>query len=173
MAKDKSKIHTITECGLFTALICVLSPIVIPLGPVPFSLSLFVVALAASIADWKESLISVGVFILLGLVGLPVFSGFQGGISALMGPTGGFILSYIPVAALVALSGRRGIAVKILFSALALLVCYLLGTIWYMVLTGISNIRYAVSVCVLPFVPFDILKFALAAFLGDRIKSKL
>ena len=95
--KTKSKLSSMLQCSLFAALLCVLSPLTIPVGAVPVSLGIFAVLLCSSVLGMRRSLVAVLVYIALGAVGLPVFAGWQGGFGVLAGPTGGYIWSYIPV----------------------------------------------------------------------------
>ncbi len=173
MIKGRNKIHTITECALFSALICVLSPFVIPLGPVPFSLSLFAVMLTATVLTFKKSFIAVAVYIFAGCVGIPVFSGFQGGFSYLMGPTGGYIWSYLLVCSIISLSGKWSLGMRVVSAFVSLAVCYLAGTVQYMLVTGTYSLYGALLLCVVPFVAFDIVKLIGALILGTRIRNIL
>lgn len=87
--KTKSKLSSMLQCSLFAALLCVLSPLTIPVGAVPVSLGIFAVLLCSSVLGMRRSLVAVLVYIALGAVGLPVFAGWQGGFGVLAGPTGG------------------------------------------------------------------------------------
>ena len=91
---SKRKIHFMTESAVLAAVICILSPITVPIGPIPVTLGLFAVMLTGVVLEAKKSLAAVLVFVLLGLCGLPVFSGAKGGFSVFAGPTGGYIWSY-------------------------------------------------------------------------------
>jgi biotin transport system substrate-specific component len=92
------KIRNMVFTAVFAAVLCVVSPLTIPIGPIPLSLATFAIYLAASTLDWKYGTLSVVVYVALGLVGLPVFSRFEGGIQKLVGPSGGFIAGYILMA---------------------------------------------------------------------------
>ena len=81
--------------ALFIAVTCVLAPLSIPIGPVPISLTNFVIYFELYFLGWKRGLISYVVYLLLGMVGLPVFSGFAGGVGKLAGPTGGYLIGFI------------------------------------------------------------------------------
>ena len=95
---QNSRTRQITLIGLMTAITCILAPLSIPIGPVPISLTNFAIYLSLYLLDWKKGTISYILYLLLGLVGLPVFSGFTGGIGKLAGPTGGYIIGFIPMA---------------------------------------------------------------------------
>ena len=92
------KVKTMVICAIFAAILCVFSVLTIPIGPVPISMGILGVMLTAIILGPKKGTIAVIVYILLGAVGLPIFSGFKGGFQVLLGPTGGYIWSYIIVA---------------------------------------------------------------------------
>ncbi len=173
MAKDRGKIHTICECALFSALICVLSPFVVPIGPVPVSLSLFAVMFTGSVLSVRKSMVAVVVYILAGSVGIPVFAGFQGGFSQLLSPTGGYIWSYFAVALVVSACAKKGLWVHLTGGFLSLVVCYVSGTLWYMFLTDTRSLVTVLTICVIPFVPFDIIKTFAAIVLGRKVKHTL
>ena len=90
------KIKDITAISLMAALMCILAPFSLPIGPIPLSLSTFAVYLAAGLLGKKRGTMAVLIYILLGAIGLPVFSGFSGGIQKLFGVTGGYIIGYLP-----------------------------------------------------------------------------
>lgn len=171
-------LRTMTVCAMFAALICICSPVSVPVGAVPVSLSLLAVFITAVVAGAEKGVISCAVFILLGAVGLPVFSVFCGGVSVLAGPTGGFILSYIPAVFVTGLLAAkcRGSRYALLLTMLSCLpglaICYALGTLQFMLVTQ-SNAGYALSVCVLPFLGFDPVKIAAAAAVGLPVRHAL
>jgi biotin transport system substrate-specific component len=122
-------------------------------------------------------------YILLGAFGLPVFAGFKGGIHVLTGMTGGFIMAY-PIMAFVTSifyqlpkkikltafnKNITHVAVPTLGMIVSLLICYLIGTLWFSYISG-STYAYAFSVCVLPFIAFDILKIILAVASGTILR---
>lgn len=155
--------------GMFTAIICVLSQIIIPLQPIPFSLSVLAIFLTGAILEPKYAFFSTLAYLLLGAFGLPVFANFKGGLHALTGMTGGFIMAY-PIMAFVTslfchLSRKfksiTYIALQVLGMLISLFICYLIGTLWFSHVSG-STIAYALSVCVLPFVAFDLIKIMMA-----------
>ena len=179
--KKRSSVQYLTVCALFAALIAVLSPIAIPLGPIPISLGLLGVLITAATLPSVESFTAVAVFIGLGVCGLPVFSGGGSGAIFLVGPTGGYLWSYLLVAPLVGLlirSSRRAAMshshATIFATSLACLagvaVCYLCGIAQYMLLTQ-ASLYSALTVCVLPFLSFDIAKAILAACLATKLNK--
>jgi len=116
---------------------------------------------------------SVGVYVLVGALGVPVFSGFQGGAGCLFGPTGGYIWSYLIVAPLVSLGSKGKLPVKLAFSMASIIVCYAMGTLQYMLVTGTESLWGALVMCVFPFVIFDIIKMLGAVISGSKVKNIL
>ena len=169
-------------CGLFAALMAICSLISIPLGftPVPVNLATLGVFLAGGLLGKKYGTISIAVYVLLGAVGVPVFAGFRGGLSVLVGPTGGYIIGYIAAAFLVGLltellvpkagrSAGREILACIIAMIIGLFACYLLGTLWFMISTH-TGVWAALVSCVFPFLPGDALKIAAGAILTQKLR---
>lgn len=164
-----------TLAALMCALLCVCSQIVIPIPPVPLSLSLLAVHLCGALLGPSWSAAAAGAYVLLGAAGLPVFAGFAGGVSVLFGPTGGFLLGYIACAWIVGmLVHRLGFSRRALILSMSAgtLLCYLPGVLWFMPLTG-TDFAGSLAVCVLPFLPGDVLKILLASALTRRMQKPL
>lgn len=169
--------------ALMTAVMSVLSPFAVPLpfSPVPLSLTTFVLYLSIYITGPKHTFISCLLYLLLGLIGMPVFSGFSGGAGKLLGPTGGYLIGYlfIPLTAtlfpLTKNSSKLTLGARFIHG-LALLLgtfcCYLPGTFWLAYQTGISFSGSFLS-GVVPFIPGDICKIILALLLGPCIRLRL
>lgn len=177
---QRSRINNKTEklvlTALFTALIAVCSMITIP-TTIPFTLQTLAVCLSGGVLGLKRGTLSVIVYILLGLAGAPVFSGFKAGPSVLMSPTGGYIIGFIATVAVVGfVSDKLGtkIWISLLSMSLGVLLCYLFGTVWFIILysstKGDISIIKVLSICVFPFIAFDALKIAVAAVLTNRLK---
>jgi len=165
----------LTLSALFCALCAVLSQIQIPLPPVPLSLSLLGVHLCGALLGCRWGSASVGCYVLLGAVGVPVYAGFAGGVSVLFGPTGGFLIGYMLCAWTVGLLTQRfGFSGKSLMLSMAAgtLVCYAMGTAWFCFVSG-TSLAASLSSCVLPFIPGDALKILLAASLCLRMQKPL
>ena len=161
--------------ALFAAIISALSPITLSFGPVPFSIASFLVYII-SLTLGKRGVISVIVYVALGAVGLPVFSGFRGGLDLILGPLGGFILGYIFCSLIIgAIKDKFGfsklrLTLALIFGTLAI---YILGVIQYMVITKTPFLS-AVAVCILPFIIIDAIKIILALNISLRLaKLKL
>ena len=175
--KNKT-VYNLAVTALFSALICVCSFITVP-SAVPFTMQIFGVFFSLSALGGKRGTVSIIVYILMGLVGLPVFSGFKGGPGVLFGATGGYIFGFI-LSALIywlitALFGEKN-AVKLLAMFLSLLVCYTVGTAWFVLIYSKNiesiGIVSALSTCVLPFIIPDIIKIVLA-LLASNAAAKI
>lgn len=160
--------------ALFAALLCVFSQLSVPMVPVPINLGLLAVYLCALVLQPRWALISVGLYLAMGAVGLPVFAGFRGGPAALFGPTGGYLLGYVGAAGLIAaLRDRaRGLLGRMALLVLGLLACYIPGTLWLMLLTG-RRAAEALPLAVYPFLPGDAVKIIVAAVLAPKLGEAL
>lgn len=165
--------------ALFAGLIAVCAWITVP-AAVPFTMQTFGICAALFVLGGRRGTWAVGIYLLLGLVGLPVFAGFQGGPGTLLGTTGGYILGFFAMAVvywlMTAWLGER-LSVAVPAMVLGLLVCYVFGTIWFMVLyvrtSGPIGLTTALGWCVFPFVLPDLAKLALAALLARRVSRFL
>ena len=161
----KTKTYNLVSCGVMTALIAVLSQISIPLpSGVPITLQTFVIALAGFFLGSGFSAVSVAAFIVLGAVGLPVFSGFKGGLSVLTGLTGGFIFGFILLAVFCGLK-RDKLWLNIIFSVIGLALCHLCGTIQYMLLANMEFIPAFLLVSA-PYLIKDIISIGIAKWVA-------
>ena len=163
--------------GLFVSLMAICAWITIP-SAVPFTMQTFGVFLACALLGGKRGTLTVVIYILLGAIGLPVFSGFTGGFGHIVGPTGGYILGFVGSALVMWLFEKLWGAdrkILIISMALGLLVCYAFGTAWFIIVytknTGPVGLATALSWCVIPYIVPDALKIALAALLTRRLKS--
>ena len=168
--------------ALFAVLMAVCAWITVPLPKplVQFTMQTFAMFMALLVLGGRRGLYAMVVYLLLGAVGMPVFSGFRGGMGVLLDTTGGYIIGFV-AAALVywLLTAKLGdsLPVKIAACVLGLAVCYAFGTAWFLVLyartTGPIGVTTALSWCVLPYIVPDLLKLALAVVLSGRIKKFL
>lgn len=113
-----------------TFLVIVGSYIALPIGPVPFALANFFIVLVSLLLGWKRATIAIVLFIVLGAIGLPVFSNGRGGYAHLVGLTGGFIFGYIPLAFITGLTKGKSIIIKIIGAVVGSIVLYLIGVPW-------------------------------------------
>ena len=172
----KSALVNIILAALCAAFISVCSWISIPFT-VPFTLQTFAIFGVLMLFGAKVGLLATVVYILLGLVGLPVFSGFKAGAGVLFGATGGYIIGFLFIGIIFAVSqkifGEKTVAqILSLFAGLA--VCYAFGTVWFWAVyasgSGQTTFAAALTVCVLPFVIPDIVKLLLAALIAKKLK---
>ena len=156
--------------SLFAALITVCAWIAVPVPPVGFTLQTLGVLLALGILGGRRGFWAVGLYLLLGMVGLPVFSGFRGGASALLGPTGGFLWGFAAMALCYRLLESFG---KLPAMVAGQLVCYLCGCFWYTVYAPGTSLWAAAAVCVVPYLPGDAVKIGLACTISRRIAGRI
>lgn len=174
--KTKIRARRIAFCSVFTALLAVCAWISIPSTP-PFTLQSFAVLLTAAILPLDCALAAYSAYFFLGILGFPVFSSFTGGISVLVGPTGGYLIGFfltvIVVRFVISHFGfdKRSLTVAFLLGNVAL---YVFAAMYYSALcigsVSASAVLGAFSVCVLPFIPFDIIKLAAALAIAPRLE---
>lgn len=176
---NKLSTMDIAYIAMFSAILAVCSWISIPFT-VPFTLQTLGVFLAAGILGGKRGTLTVLIYILLGAIGVPVFAGFSAGITALVGPTGGYIVGFLLSALLMWIMEfflGNSKFVLILSMVLGLLVCYLFGTIWFMVIytstMGSIGVWTALTWCVIPYIIPDLIKIVLAYTLSVRLGNKI
>lgn len=174
----RSRIRGMVLTALFAALIAVCAQIVIPAGPIPFTLQTLGVFLAAGLLGTGKGEAAVGVYILLGAAGVPVFSSFKGGVGVLLGPTGGYIVGFLftvlAVGLFVKVLGEKW-WVYALGMTVGLALCYAFGTAWFVfsknAAGGQMDVAAALGLCVIPFLLPDAGKIAVAVLLTQRLKK--
>ncbi|MCD8221325.1 MAG: biotin transporter BioY [Clostridiales bacterium] len=169
------QVHDMTKVAIFTALMCILAPMSVPIGPIPISLANLVMFLSLYVVGRKNSSISVLIYLLLGLVGLPVFSGYTGGPAKLLGPTGGYLMGYILIPLIGGLAVEKQPAnylLQLIAITFSEALCYALGTAWFVYLMK-CTLAYAMSVCVFPFIGLDLCKIVAAMLVGTQIRRRL
>ena len=170
-------------CGLFSAILCVSAFITIPLffTPIPLTMQVLAVAVTAPVLGGKRGAIAVLIYVMLGCFGLPVFSGMKGGIGVVAGATGGFIWGFIPQAFVAgticdkvfeAGTGGKEIVKVITALSLGLFILYVCGAIQLMNVANMG-IGKALGAAVLPFIPFDIFKIAVAAVIAVNLRKQI
>ncbi len=163
--------------AMVTAITCILAPfsIPIPISPVPISLTNLVLLISIYVLGWKDATVSYLVYLLLGAFGLPVFSGFAGGLGKIAGPTGGYLTGFIFMTIIAGIFVERYTDRRILVitgMVLATMVAYVFGTAWLafqmeLPFTG------ALSIGVIPYLPGDTVKIILAVLTGPVLRSRL
>lgn len=175
VAVDNQKIRTkqMVLIALMTAVTCVLGPLSIPLpfNPVPISLTNFAIFLAIFILGMKNGTISFIIYLLLGAVGVPVFSSFRGGLQVLAGPTGGYLIGFIFLALIMGFAldhFDRKLVPTIIGMIIGMAVCYAFGTVWLAKLLSLS-FKEGLMMGVIPYLPGDAAKIIIAAIVGPKL----
>lgn len=175
MERKNGGLSAMAMTAVLAAVLAVVSPVALPIGPIPISLCTLIIFLAVYVLGWRRGTTAVLIYVLMGAVGMPVFSGFSGGLGKILGPTGGYIMGY-PVLALVA-----GVAVErfpnqrllqLLGMILGTAALYALGTAWFCFQSE-TPLAGALSACVFPFLPGDAVKMAVACGLGPALRERL
>lgn len=166
----KSKIKALTEISLFVAILSVISQISIPVGVVPITLQIFFICIMGYFLGLKKGLCCILVYILLGMVGLPIFSGFRGGFYVIFSYTGGFILGFVPLTISCGIFKARKIG--ILSGIIGVIICHLMGILQYSIISQIS-FEKSFFVVSLPFILKDVLFAILGYFIAIKIKKAL
>lgn len=175
---DSNKTRDIVYMSVFTAMISICSWISIP-ASIPFTLQTMGVFTTVGLLGGKRGTLTVLTYILLGAIGVPVFAGLTGGVSVLLGTTGGYIIGFLLSALLMwgieTIMGRNQIVLA--FSMIAgLIVCYVFGTAWFMLIytqhSGVIGLSTVLGLCVIPFIIPDLIKTGVALFLTNRLKKR-
>lgn len=180
MGRSGIKAVDIASVAMMTALIVVCSWIYIPVGNIPVTLQTFAVCTSVGVLGMKKGTIAVIVYLVLGIVGLPVFSFFKGGIGALFGMTGGYVTGFVFLSFIAGIiigkSGRK-IPVMIFGFFIGLTICYLFGSLWFMLVymkdTGTVGFLTVMTTCVLPYIIPDIIKITLAAVVSKAVRERI
>lgn len=160
--------------AVFAAVIAVVSQISIPMPlGVPMTLQTLIIPIAGIVLGTKCGTAAVTVYILIGAVGMPVFAGFKGGVGALFGMTGGFIISFIFMALAAGIGFQKGKKIT-LWAGLVIgaVINYAFGTVWFSIVTGATLVD-GFTACVLPFIPTAVIKIILAGILGPALRKAL
>ena len=175
VAVDNQKIRTkqMVLIALMTAVTCVLGPLSIPLpfSPVPISLTNFAIFLAIFVLGMKSGTISLILYLLLGAIGVPVFSSFRGGLQVLAGPTGGYLIGFIFLALIMGFAldhFDRKLVPTIIGMIIGMAVCYAFGTVWLAKLLSLS-FKEGLMMGVIPYLAGDAAKIIIAAIVGPKL----
>lgn len=163
--------------AICVALNVVCAWVTVPFFTIPFTLQTFGIFFTLYFLGAKKGSIAIFIYILLGLIGVPVFSGFKSGIPALAGATGGYIIGFLLSGLVYLIFDRKNKVLRIVGLYVGLLLCYVGGTLWFVFVYGQSgkemSFLTALTLCVFPFVAFDALKIVLAVLLFDLLKKRL
>lgn len=173
--KTKTNVREMALIAVMAAVTCVLGPLSVPIGVVPISFTNLAVYLAIYVLGCKRGTVSYIVYLLIGLVGVPVFSGFTGGVGKLFGPTGGYLIGFIFMALICGwFIDRFECKLVPSFAGMVLgtIVCYIFGTVWLAYQAGMSFYA-ALAAGVLPFIVGDLSKMVVAAIIGPQVRRQL
>ncbi len=166
---------SLTQTALMTALIAVSAQLALPFFAIPLTLQTFTVCLAGFLLSAHRSLISVSLYLALGACGMPVFAGFQGSLGILLGPTGGFLLGFLPLAFFCGIAKKSNLP-SVMFPLIGLAICHLFGVLWFSWQSG-NGMLSAFLLSSAPYIIKDILSCIAARLLAKRIlrvtKSKI
>jgi biotin transport system substrate-specific component len=169
---SSNQLRMMVYASLFAALTAVGAFLAIPIGPVPIVLQNMFVYLAGLLLGGRWGLASVGVYLLAGACGLPVFAGGLGGISRFIGPTGGYLIGYLPTVFLIGKISQKA-SPRVVSDVLAMicgtLVLYACGVSWLKIVTGMSPAK-ALALGMVPFLIGDALKIAAAAAIAKALR---
>ena len=147
MKNQKITTYQMAVTAVMAAVLCVLGPLTVPIGAIPISLANFVICLTAWLLGPKFGTLSVVIYLAIGLIGVPVFSGYGAGLAKVAGPTGGGLV-------------------------LGDAACYVLGTAWF-VFQMQCDLGYALAVCVYPFIVLDLAKIVVSCIVGALLRKRL
>ena len=179
MTDRKLKTLDLAYIGLSAAIIAVCSWVTIPVGAIPVTLQTMAICLVSGLFGVKKGLPATLIYIALGAAGVPVFSGFKGGIGVLAGATGGYIIGFIFTALIVGLVSDRTEKLWALIIAMVfgISVCYAFGTAWFILVysseTAAATISKTLALCVTPFIIPDAVKIITASILVSRLKKHI
>ncbi len=173
----QTKTKALTLTALMAAIICILGPIAIPIpfSPVPISLTMVGIYLAVYALGMWHALAATALYLLLGLVGLPVFSGYAGGAAKLFGPTGGYLIGFLFTALISGFFIDRwwqNRLISTLGMVLGIAAAYVFGTAWLAYVNAMTFAQ-ALAAGVLPYIGFDLVKIVLLAVVGKQLRQRL
>lgn len=167
------RIKDMAVTAAFTAVICVIAPLSLPIGPVPITLATLMIYLSGTVLGHRRGTIAVILYTLIGLVGIPVFSNFGAGAQKLLGPTGGFIIGYIPCVFLCGIipkaMNHRVWSYPISMAA-GTAVLYAFGAAWYSLQSGVAFL-HALAVCAVPFLIGDAAKIVIVTVITPPLRK--
>lgn len=175
MTKEQKRLRMMIVTALFAAIIGVMAQLTIPLPYVPITGQTLAIGLAATILGARFGTISVILYILIGATGVPVFAEFSGGLSKLVGPTGGYLVGFIPTAYVIGLfMEKTSFTVKnaLIANVIGMFITLTFGTLWLSVAAGLS-LTAAIAGGFTPFIVVGLIKAALASWIGILVRNRL
>lgn len=174
-SKPRFSTRQLAVIGVMTAVTCILAPLSLPIGPVPISLTNLAIYFSLYVLGTKYGCVSYLVYLLIGFIGVPVFSGFTSGPGKLLGPTGGYLIGFIPMALIAGILIDKFISKRIvclLGMIGGTIAAYAFGTVWLAYQAGMDW-KAALMAGVIPFIPGDLVKIVLAMIAGPQIRKQL
>lgn len=173
--KNRQKVFQLAIIGIAAAIICILGPLSIPIGVVPVAFANLAIYIVLYALGMKKGTVSVLIYLLIGLIGIPVFSNFSGGLGKLLGPTGGYLIGYIFMALISGYIIDRFFENKVmcfLGMVLGTAFLYAFGTAW---LAHQANLSFSAALAagVIPFIPGDLAKILIASIIGSQVRKQL
>lgn len=175
MKKTVLSVREMAFCAMAAAFLSICAWISIPVFDIAFTMQTFGIFFILGVLGGKCGTISILVYLLLGAVGLPVFSGFQGGISALLGVTGGYIWGFLLAALLywgICAAKRPRSWIKLLACVCGMVLCYICGSLWFLYAyagPSAAGLGMVLTKCVLPYLLPDAVKISLAFVLSEKL----
>ena len=167
------KLKSITYISVMSVIIAICAWLTVPYT-IPFTMQTFGVFFALLFLGGKRGTAAIALYLLLGALGLPVFSGFSGGLGHIFGATGGYMLGFLLTGVAYWVTEHlfgKSLKVSVQSLIFGLLLCYLFGTVWFSIYTDGMSFLSAALVCVVPFIVPDLTKLALAVIIANRIKQ--
>ena len=168
MKNQKITTYQMAVTAVMAAVLCVLGPLTVPIGAIPISLANFVICLTAWLLGPKFGTLSVVIYLAIGLIGVPVFSGYGAGLTKVAGPTGGYLVGYLLLAFIGGLFIEKSNGQPVV-SAVGLV----LGDAAWFVFQMQCDLGYALAVCVYPFIVLDLAKIVVSCVVGALLRKRL
>ena len=176
MAAKNTSIKGLVYAALFGSLTAAGAFMIIPLPPVPITAQTFFLCVSALLLGGRLGALSQFIYVMLGIVGMPVFAGGTAGLGVIFGPTGGYLLGFIIAAFVIGVINRTkksaGLFWNIFSMLIGMLIIYLLGSLQLSLMAKMSLYK-AMTIGVLPFIPGDVIKILLAAIVSSRLKRRI
>lgn len=168
------QIKNIVFIAIMAAIMCVLAPISFSIGLIPITLGTFSFCLVGGLLSYQKSFATILIYILIGFIGVPVFSSYQAGVQVVIGPTGGYLVGYLPAVLIISfLIGKFKTKIYMYPVAMiiGILICYAFGTIWFMIQSK-NTLFHTLTICVFPFIIPDLIKLTVASFVTYTLNNK-
>lgn len=175
MTKSQLKLRSMIITALFAAMIGIFAQITIPLPLIPITGQTLAIGLAATILGSKYGTLAVVLYLIIGAAGVPVFAEFQGGISKLVGPRGGYLIGFIPTAFVIGYYLEKfGFTFKhaVIANLIGMIVTLIMGTIWLFFAAELT-MKAAIAAGFTPFLIVGVIKALLAAWIGILVRERL